>query len=71
MTRPGHIGADESPLTQILNDSVHKTEVDLSEDDYLRICIWLDGNAPFYGTYGFDEQQAQREGRRVAPPRVQ
>jgi hypothetical protein len=71
ITRPGQIGADVSRLTQILNDSDHKAEVDLSEDDYLRISIWLDGNAPFYGTYDSDEQQAQREGRPVPPPRVQ
>jgi len=47
-----------SPLMDILRDSTHRGEVRLSEEDRLRICIWLDGNAPFYGTYDPEQQQA-------------
>jgi len=70
-TRPGHIGADESPLSKILVDDTHTRHVKLSDDDRRRIYIWLDGNVPFYGTYGEEEQQAQRSGEAVPPPRVQ
>jgi hypothetical protein len=31
----------------------------------------LDANVPFYGTYGAEEQLAQREGRAIAPPDFQ
>jgi hypothetical protein len=70
-TFPGHSGADESPLTEILNDSTHAPEVRLSREDRRRIYIWLDGNAPFYGTYGGDERRAQLAGQLVLPPRIQ
>jgi hypothetical protein len=45
--------------------------VQLSEDERLRLTIWLDSNAPFYGTYAAAEQQAQRSGVAVPPPAVQ
>ena len=71
VTRPGHMGADSSPLTKILNDATHAREVHLTDEDRRRLHIWLDGNAPFYGTYSRDEQLAQHSGKAVQPPRVQ
>ena len=70
-TRPGHIGADESRVLRILKDATHAEHVDLPKDDYLRLCIWLDANAPFYGTYEKDTQVAQQAGHAVPPPTVQ
>lgn len=70
-TRPGHIGADESRLLRILKDATHAEHVDLPQDDYLRLCIWLDANAPFYGTYEKEAQVAQRDGQAIPPPAVQ
>ncbi|MCY2995230.1 MAG: hypothetical protein NTY19_46315 [Planctomycetota bacterium] len=70
-TRPGHGGADESPLAKILADATHVLALRLSTDDRRRINLWLDGNAPFYGTYSKAEQHAQLSGQAVAPPRVQ
>jgi hypothetical protein len=40
-------------------------------DDWLRLTIWLDGNAPFYGTYSRPERVAQHRGDSVPPPAVQ
>ncbi len=71
VTRPGRQGADESPLAKILDDRTHRPAVALSADDRLRIHVWLDGNAPFFGVYGEQEQLAQRQGRAVPPPSVQ
>ena len=71
VTRPGQIGADESPLSKILEDATHTPHLKLSDQDKRRIYVWLDGNAPFYGTYGKEEQHAQRNGRAVPPPRLQ
>ncbi len=70
-TRPGTLGADTSRLTAVLDDANHKDAVRLGDEDRLRLLIWLDGNVPFYGTYGADEQAAQKAGRPVTPARVQ
>jgi hypothetical protein len=70
-TKPGRIGSDESSLLNVLQDQIHSKHVRLSQDDKLRLYIWLDGNAPFYGTYQEDSQFAQRTGQAVPPPRVQ
>ena len=71
VTRPGHSGADESPLTRILADEIHADRVKLPDEDLRRIYAWLDGNAPFYGTYTQREQDAQLAGESVPPPGLQ
>jgi len=71
VTRPGHQGADESRLLPILSDHNHAGEVRLSAEDRGRLTLWLDANAPFYGVYRAVDQQAQREGKSVAPPELQ
>ncbi|MHC4403827.1 MAG: HzsA-related protein [Planctomycetota bacterium] len=71
VTRPGHLGADESPLAKILDDPTHRAQVDLPDDDRRRIYLWLDGNAPFYGTYDEPSRLAQRHGEVVSEPSVQ
>ncbi len=68
VTRPEHGGADESPLTKILDDSSHAKELNLGDPERRRICIWLDGNADFYGTYSDTEQLAQKNGEALPPP---
>jgi len=71
VTRPGRIGGDESPLLRVLEDAVHSEHVDLGQQDQHHIYIWLDGNAPFYGTYEEEQQVAQRNGKAVSPPQIQ
>jgi hypothetical protein len=71
VTAPGHAGADESRLLEVIDDATHARAVVLPAEDRQRLILWLDGNAPFYGTYDRDEQQAQRRGEPVAPPRLQ
>ena len=70
-THPGRIGADESSLTKILEDATHRPELRWTDAERRRIYLWLDANAPFYGTYSREEQLAQREGQAVPPPAKQ
>jgi len=49
-TPPGHCGADESPLTKILDDENHQT-TGLTDKEKRRIYLWLDANAPFHGVF--------------------
>ncbi len=71
VTRPGHCGADESPLSRILDDENHGPKIGLTEDARQRILLWLDSNAPFYGVYTQAERLAQLRGQQVPPPQVQ
>jgi hypothetical protein len=50
-TLPGRCGADESPLTAILDDPAHKDHVNLSDEDRRTIYLWLDANAMFFGDF--------------------
>ncbi len=70
-TYPGRIGADESPLTRILDDANHGDQIGLPDAARRKIYLWLDANVPFYGTYTAEAQLAQREGHAVRPPQLQ
>lgn len=70
-THPGRIGADESPLTRILDDATHRPALKWTDAERRRIYLWLDANAPFYGTYSKEEQVAQRQGQSISPPAAQ
>jgi hypothetical protein len=71
VTKPGRIGADESRLMKVLADATHKEHVNLTQEERRRLYIWLDGNVPFYGTYGREQQLAQKGGKAVTPPVLQ
>lgn len=49
----------------------HAKHVELPDADRRRISIWLDGNAPLYGTYREEAQRAQFAGQAVPPPVLQ
>jgi hypothetical protein len=70
VTIPGRMPADESPLTAILDDETHRG-IDFTAIDRQRLYLWLDANAPFYGTYSQREQLAQQQGEVVAVPELQ
>ncbi|HUU15533.1 MAG TPA: hypothetical protein VMW72_00160 [Sedimentisphaerales bacterium] len=71
VTRPGRIGADHSPLLNVLKDPIHTKHVYLPKEARRRLYIWLDANAPFYGTYELAQQLAQKDGQAVPPPLLQ
>lgn len=70
-THPGHGATDESRLTKILDDANHGSRIELPDQARRRLYLWLDANAPFYGTYSKEEQLAQRKGEAVPPPQAQ
>lgn len=70
VTVPGRMGADESPLAAILDDETHRS-IELPETDRRRLYLWLDANAPFYGTYSPRERLAQQQGQVVPVPELQ
>ncbi len=70
VTIPGHMGADASPLTELL-ETTHRQRLALPDADRRRLYLWLDANAPFYGTYESIRQEAQRRGEQVAMPQLQ
>ena len=57
-TLPGHCGADESPLTAILDDSNHRNHVQLTDEEKCAIWLWLDANAMFYGDFTLVTEQS-------------
>lgn len=69
-TRPGEIGADQSPLTRVLEDRNHQP-LHIPNADLRRIYLWLDANAPFYGVYDKPQRLAQRAGELVSVPALQ
>ena len=71
ITRPGRVGADESPLLKVLKDPIHTKHVHFSKEERRRMCIWLDANVPFFGTYEQQQQLAQKNGQAVPPPSLQ
>lgn len=71
VSRPGHCGADESRLLKILSDANHQPHLNMADADLRRLYIWLDANAPFYGTYRRDAQHRQLVGDAVPPPELQ
>ena len=70
-THPGHIGADESPLTRLLDDPTHRPALQWTDPERRRLYLWLDANVPFYGTYSREEQLAQFKGEAIPTPRAQ
>ena len=71
VTRPGRIGADQSPLLKVLKDPIHTQHVHLPKEARRRLYIWLDANVPFYGTYEQAQQLAKKDGQAVPPPLLQ
>ncbi len=71
VTKPGRIGADQSPLLKVLKDPIHTKHVHLPKEERRRLYIWLDANVPFYGTYEQAQQLAQKDGQAVPPPLIQ
>jgi hypothetical protein len=70
-TFPGRLGADESPLTRVLHDSTHAAALAWTDAERRALYLWMDANAPFFGTYDHDEQGLQRLGISIPVARFQ
>ncbi|MCS7238649.1 MAG: hypothetical protein NZ899_10330 [Thermoguttaceae bacterium] len=71
VTRPGRMGARMSRLAAIIDDSLHRQEVRLSDQERRVIYLWLDANVPFYGTYDRALQAAQLRGEIIPVPEIE
>lgn len=71
VSKPGRCGADESKLTRIVTNTINDNRVKMTDEELRAIYLWLDANAPFYGTYEIDERLAQKTGKSVDPPAMQ
>jgi len=71
VSKPGRCGADESRLTKIVVNTIRDNRVKMTDEELRAIYLWLDANAPFYGTYEVPERLAQKMGKAVAPPVMQ
>ena len=68
VTRPAQMPSDLSPLTAVLEGPNHSKRVQLSDEEFRRLYLWLDGNASFYGTYTQEKRSAQKKGEVVLAP---
>ncbi|MDO4557982.1 MAG: hypothetical protein Q4C47_03355, partial [Planctomycetia bacterium] len=66
LSEPGRFASGGSPLVKIL-DAGHYG-VTLSDEEWERICTWLDANALFYGTFNPEEQAKPLRGERIGGP---
>ena len=71
VTRPGELGADVSPLSQLLTSGNHNQYVQIPDQDLRTIYLWLDAHVPFFGTYEVEGLQAQRLGLAAPVPELQ
>jgi hypothetical protein len=54
---PGHVGARASRLLPMLEKGHH--DVKLTDEEFHRLTLWLDGSSPFFGAYTRLEEQAR------------
>ena len=69
VTRPKQFGSHRSPLVVVLlEDDLHKREVNLSPTEWLSLVTWVDANAPYYDAF-FNKRPANggRPKRNVVP----
>jgi len=71
VSRPGQITADRSKLAAILTSQTHRKYVEVPDNELRILYLWLDANAPFYGTYEEEGLAAQKLGAAIPPPRLQ
>ena len=69
-TTPGRFGAHASGIMKSLTTKDYHEDLDMSEDDWRRLTLWLDLNSNELGWIGDDMKliEAQRRGDDVWPP---
>ena len=63
---PGRFASGGSPLVKLLDIGHH--DVQLTNDEWERLCTWLDANSLFYGTFNSADQARQQRGERIDGP---
>ena len=69
VSRPMEFGSHKSPLvTVLLEDQLHKKEVELSQTEWFSLVTWIDANAPYHDAF-FNKRPADGgEPRREVVP---
>ncbi len=65
---PGESPTDMSELTKILEDENHGDRIGLTDAQRWNFYLWMDANAPFYGTGVPEDRERQRRGEIVPCP---
>jgi hypothetical protein len=61
ITAPRQFGSARSPLIlALLNEPVHRDEVNMSRSDWIDLVTWVDLNAPYWGSF-VDKEPVRRE----------
>ena len=66
---PKYYGSHASPMVKAIL-TTHQERVRLPQEDFRRIVTWIDCNAPYYGTYTYN-QAGTIGGRELVPQRLQ
>jgi hypothetical protein len=71
VSRPKQFGSHKSPLIRVLlDDSLHRDEVELSPREWISLVTWVDANAPYYDAF-FNKRPADGgQPRREVAPRI-
>jgi hypothetical protein len=69
-TAPGRFGARASGIMKSLTTKDYHKDLDLSDDDWRRLTLWLDLNSNNIGWIGNDDAEivAQKQGKALWPP---
>ena len=72
VSTPKQFGSHKSPLVRVLlDDSLHRDEVKLSDREWISLVTWVDANAPYHDAF-FNKRPADGgPPRRVVTPRFQ
>jgi len=69
-TAPGRFGARASGIMKLLTTKDYHKKLDMSDDDWRRLTLWLDLNSNNIGWIGNDDSEivAQKKGQALWPP---
>jgi hypothetical protein len=71
VSKPKQFGSHKSPLVRVLlDDDLHKKEVQLSPTDWFSLVTWVDANAPYHDAFMNKRPSAGGEPVREVVPRI-
>jgi hypothetical protein len=71
VSKPKQFGSHKSPLVRVLlDDDLHKKEVQLSPTDWFSLVTWVDANAPYHDAFMNKRPSAGGKPVREVVPRI-
>jgi len=72
VSKPKQFGSHKSPLVRVLlDDPLHRDEVELNSGEWLSLVTWVDANAPYHDAFFNKRPVDGGQPRREVTPRVQ